>query len=103
MTTTCPACGQESAGRFCSNCGTSLEAAVSCAECGNELPPGGRFCNQCGAPTAATQALLAQRTGRKSQLPWIAASIGGIVAVALGVVFLTRGGEEPAASALAAP
>jgi hypothetical protein len=104
MTRKCPACGQESSGRFCSNCGTSLEAAVSCAECGNELPPGGRFCNQCGAPTAATQALLAERrSSAGSPLPWVIAGIGGAAAVALLVVLLTRGGEEGAAAAPIAP
>lgn len=103
MTRTCSACGHQSAGRFCSNCGTSLEAALSCAECGNELPPGGRFCNQCGAPTAATQTLLAQRTGSKSQLPLAVAAAVGVAAAALAFVLLTRGGDEPVAAAPAAP
>ena len=101
MTSTCANCGHAGTGRFCSHCGTNLESAVACAECGNELPPGGRFCNQCGAPTAATQALLAQRSAgpAKSPLPWVVAGIGGVATVALLVVLLTRGGDEGAAAA----
>jgi tetratricopeptide (TPR) repeat protein len=101
MTRTCPACGHESSGRFCSNCGTGLDAAVACAECGNELPPGGRFCNQCGAPTAATQALLAQRAAgaKQSPLPWVLGGAGAVAVVALAVVLLSRGGDDQAAAA----
>jgi hypothetical protein len=103
MTKTCPACGQQASGRFCSSCGTSLEAPVTCAQCGNELPPGGRFCNQCGAPTPATEALLAQRTASpQSQLPWVVAGIGAVAVVALLVVLLTRGGDEDVATAATA-
>ena len=103
MTTQCPACGAQGSGRFCSQCGTSLESAPVCAECGNQLPAGGRFCNQCGAPTAATQALLAERrAGAKSPLPWVVAGIGGAAAVALLAVLLSRG-EEGAAAAPAGP
>ena len=104
MTTRCPACGAQGSGRFCSECGTSLESAVTCAECGNELPSGGRFCNQCGAPSAATRALLAERrTTPASPLPWVVAGIGGAAAVALLVVLLSRGGEEGTAAAPAGP
>ena len=104
MTKKCPACGQESSGRFCSSCGANLEAAVACAECGNQLPPGGRFCNQCGAPTAATQALLAERRSTSSSpLPWVVAGVGATAAVVLLVVLLSRGGDEGAAAAPVAP
>ena len=51
MSTACSACGaadQPAGARFCSQCGTPLQA--SCRECSSPLPPGARFCGQCGTP-----------------------------------------------------
>jgi len=48
----CTACGQENpAGtRFCSGCGSKLEAeAPRVCACGAQVPPGVRFCGSCGA------------------------------------------------------
>jgi hypothetical protein len=48
-TTVCTGCGKPvGSERFCSNCGQPTGQA-KCAQCGNDLPPGGRFCGNCGA------------------------------------------------------
>lgn len=52
---TCPACGKEAEGRFCSWCGSTL-GGVHCTACGAEAEPGARFCNKCGAALAASTA-----------------------------------------------
>lgn len=55
---TCPSCGAVSAGgvKFCTKCGTRLEAPAIeaetkkvCAACGTEAAPGACFCCNCGA------------------------------------------------------
>lgn len=49
--TTCPRCGKEARGNFCSWCGAAL-GGRHCTECGAETEPGARFCNRCGSPLA---------------------------------------------------
>jgi len=48
----CPKCGAKNAQtvRFCNNCGQNLQAAASgkCPSCGQENPPGTKFCGGCG-------------------------------------------------------
>lgn len=102
--TSCPACGQNAAGRFCSNCGATLPGKVTCTACGNEIPGGGRFCNQCGIPTAAAavaaalpkqaaeKALPAPAPRPTSTLPWV---IAGLAVLAL-VIILLMPEPEPA-------
>ncbi|MEM4978857.1 MAG: zinc ribbon domain-containing protein, partial [Candidatus Nezhaarchaeales archaeon] len=53
--TLCPKCGFQnlSTARFCSNCGTSLQAAtttLTCLKCGMANPAGAKFCINCGSP-----------------------------------------------------
>src|SRR3954449_12503049 len=52
----CPGCGADNrAGkRFCSQCGTALEA--QCPSCGAANEPGDRFCGSCGAALSETAA-----------------------------------------------
>lgn len=46
--TVCPACGKPAGtGKFCVNCGESLEIA-KCKKCGAENTKGTRFCGECG-------------------------------------------------------
>ncbi|OQB44527.1 MAG: Double zinc ribbon [Parcubacteria group bacterium ADurb.Bin159] len=46
--TLCPACGKPSgSGKFCVNCGASLELVV-CSKCGAKNPVGIKFCGNCG-------------------------------------------------------
>src|SRR3954451_18826630 len=64
----CPGCGADNrAGkRFCSQCGTALEA--QCPSCGAANEPGDRFCGSCGAAlseTAAAPAPLASVSERR--------------------------------------
>ena len=51
----CPQCGAKNAltVKFCNNCGMSLNAPIpqteKCSSCGTENSPGTRFCGNCGA------------------------------------------------------
>lgn len=48
----CAKCGSESSGKFCENCGSSLNAKKFCSNCGAELS--GKFCPECGTPANNT-------------------------------------------------
>lgn len=109
---TCPACGADASGRFCSTCGATLPGRVACPECGADIPDGGRFCNQCGAP-ASTAAAAASRepvsstpapatpaappeAGKKkpgSTLPWTITALA-ILALLIALIF-PRPGDPP--------
>ncbi|HXX29683.1 MAG TPA: SPFH domain-containing protein [Myxococcaceae bacterium] len=49
--TPCPKCGTPGSGKFCSNCGSPLVVAQTCAKCGSQLQPAAKFCGSCGQPT----------------------------------------------------
>jgi hypothetical protein len=47
-TTICPTCGKPAgAGKFCNNCGASMDFK-SCPKCGSKNAPTIKFCNNCG-------------------------------------------------------
>ncbi len=54
---TCPNCGTVSNGKFCFNCGASMEPAApvekKCPKCGATLLDGAKFCVECGSSTEA--------------------------------------------------
>ena len=52
-TTICPVCGKPAgSGKFCNNCGTSMEMRA-CPSCGMKNSPNVRFCGSCGQNLAA--------------------------------------------------
>ena len=52
-TTICSACGKPAGtGKFCNNCGTSMELK-SCQTCGAQNAQSVKFCNNCGSPMGA--------------------------------------------------
>ncbi len=56
-TTVCQVCGKPAGnGKFCNNCGASLELNI-CPACGRENARGVKFCNQCGSPMDAPKTL----------------------------------------------
>jgi len=55
-TTICPNCGKPAGtGRFCNNCGASMELK-ECPKCGAKNAQTVRFCNNCGQNLAAPPA-----------------------------------------------
>jgi hypothetical protein len=100
MSTTCPACGADSTGRFCSDCGAALDA--SCRGCGGTLVPGGRFCNACGAAVGATPS---PARSPALAIPALPLAIGVVaVALVIGVWVLPRiTGDDAATPAAVLP
>lgn len=49
-TLTCANCGKQIASdaKFCSNCGTPVNATKYCSNCGNKIEQGAKFCSKCG-------------------------------------------------------
>lgn len=47
---TCPRCGRENTGKFCSECGYKKPEQKHCTNCGAPLPKDAKFCPQCGHP-----------------------------------------------------
>lgn len=79
----CPGCGKESQGRFCSHCGTPLQAG-QCPGCGAHLAPGSRFCTQCGTRVSGTAPRT--RASARGNLGWyIAAGVLAILILAVGI------------------
>jgi len=51
--TSCPNCGKPAGtGKFCNNCGASMDLSV-CAKCGAKNSQNVKFCNNCGTPMGA--------------------------------------------------
>jgi len=52
----CPNCGTsvEVGAKFCANCGFNLQATNACPKCGTENPPGSKFCQECGTQMSGT-------------------------------------------------
>ena len=46
----CRSCGHENpeGGKFCGECGSSLQVTAACPRCGSSNPEGVKFCHECG-------------------------------------------------------
>jgi hypothetical protein len=96
----CAACSHRGSGRFCSNCGASLES-LTCTGCGAKLTPGARFCHECGTPSPSAQNVAGSKTvsvkpGTSASLPWIVAAIALVTLLAFlaGGAFNSRRGSS---------
>lgn len=51
----CPKCGawNNTAMKYCGNCGSKLTATVICPHCGKEVAAGSKFCGECGGALGA--------------------------------------------------
>lgn len=97
---TCASCSTVGSGRFCSNCGASLES-LTCTGCGTKLTPGARFCHECGTPASSVPNVGASKTtavkpGTNSSLPWIVAAVALVTLLAFlaGGAFNSRRGSS---------
>ncbi len=97
----CVACSTPGTGRFCSNCGAALEAAV-CPGCSASLTPGAHFCHSCGTRStgqsmqAAAATPIADNRTAANSLPWIVAAIALVTLLAFlaGNAFNSRRGSS---------
>src|SRR6266550_425621 len=100
----CSVCGTVGTGRFCANCGSTLER-TTCAACNASLSPGARFCHRCGKAIAAAPAVVTPpvMTGLvptprtlASSLPWAVAAIAllALLAMAAGKFFNASRGSS---------
>ena len=102
-TRACPAChAVVPTGRFCVECGASLEGSV-CAVCRTRLEPGAKFCHRCGAAAGAPPPLLAGLAGSKQLIGLLPLGIAALAVVAL-IAFiagrtLAGGGAQDGANA----
>ena len=111
---TCPRCGAQASGNFCSSCGSPLQLR-SCPSCGATPEAGARFCNLCGhalagatpatASTGKRPAAAAKPAGAPagdSRLGWWVAGfalVALIVIVAVPIVRPEGAQEAPAPTA----
>ena len=66
-TTVCPSCGKPAgAGKFCNNCGASMEMR-ECARCGAKNALAVRFCNNCGQNLSEQPSAQCPGCGGKNQ------------------------------------
>lgn len=81
---TCPECGAEASGNFCSGCGTRLTEASVCAACGGRLPSGALYCPECGQAIAAPATKTAS-----ARLPWVLSAVA-LAAFSIVIAFLVQ-------------
>ncbi len=108
-TVTCPSCGAQTSGKFCSECGAPL-GERTCPNCGAKMAPKAKFCPECGTPsgTGASGAARAPRgpagpggaqplpaRGVADKFPWIIAGLAVVALVATVIVVATKKPSQP--------
>jgi hypothetical protein len=94
-TTTCPACGTQTSGNFCSHCGVSLTARA-CTVCQAKLSPQARFCHRCGHPVGGPA-----RTPASERRAWTIAAVLCVLLLG-GIVYrVARSAGQPVAPDMA--
>jgi Double zinc ribbon len=69
-------------GRFCVQCGASLEGGV-CAVCRAQLEPGAKFCHRCGTAAGAPPPLISGLAGSKQLVGFLPLGVAALAIVAL--------------------
>lgn len=108
----CQACGYENTddSLFCSECGKKLEekpVQKFCQHCGTAVAPGSLFCGECGKPLQSLEEKITSQVveekpapklapaqdKKKNMLPIIiVAAVLCVVAIGVGIFFVTQGG-----------
>lgn len=99
----CPACGAEASGNFCSRCGTNLGPA-RCAHCSAELSGRARFCHRCGRPVGPGQGQpVAGAPARSDRTAWTVAGVLVLLLIGAIVWRVDRGTPAPVIPDMANP
>lgn len=86
----CPSCGAEESGNYCSRCGTRLEREdARCAACGHRLAPDALYCGGCGRPVAPRP-----RKPTRAYLPWIFSALA-LAAFAVALAIFVQNQSRP--------
>jgi len=99
---TCPRCGSEATGRFCSTCGAALGGG-NCPSCNAPLSPGAKFCHACGAtvggaPGGSGMPAGAGGSGR-NVVPWVIAAVAVVALIVVAALQLNRAPQTAAQTA----
>lgn len=102
--TLCPKCGGPGAGKFCSDCGSTLGQS-GCAACDADLIDGAKFCHRCGLPAGSPAPPLERKMGASMSWPWVVAAIAllALIALVAGQRFGASPANAPVAATAAAP
>lgn len=90
---TCPRCGSEATGRFCSTCGAALGGG-NCPSCNAPLSPGAKFCHACGAAVGGAPGGGGMPTGAggsgRNVVPWVIAAVAVVALIVVAALQLNR-------------